>query len=58
MVLALENATLLGAVVEVLGPNDLMALLGFQAFLVSAEKDVNIGEKKAEEIVEKAEEIV
>ena len=56
--LALEDATLLGAVVEVLGLNYLMALLGFQAVLVTAEKDVNIVEKKAEEIVEKAEEIV
>ena len=54
--LALEDATLLGAVVEVLGLNYLMALLGFQAVLVTAEKDVNIVEKKAEEIVEKAEE--
>jgi hypothetical protein len=57
-VFALKDATLLGAVVEVLGPNYLMALLGFQAFLVTAEKDVNIVDKKAEEVVEKAEEIV
>jgi transcriptional regulator len=55
-VLALEDATLLGAVVEVLGLNYLIALLGFQAVLVTAENDVNIVEKKAEEIVEKAEE--
>jgi hypothetical protein len=50
-VLGLEDATLLGL-------NYLMALPGFQAFLVAAEKDLKIVEKKAEEIVEKAEEIV
>jgi len=52
-VLGLEDATLLGAVVEVLGHNYLMALLGFQAVLVTAEKDVKIVGKKAEEIVGK-----
>ena len=43
---------------EVLGLNYLMALLGFQAVLVTAKKAEEIVEKKAEEMVKEAEEVV